>query len=62
MKTYEVQWVRVEHQATLIEVQAKNETEAAEKAQKIARSNGFEDYEYDVVYADEFVNDINEVE
>lgn len=59
---YEVQWVRVEHQVTLIEVDAENETEAAEKAQKIARSNGFEDYEYDVVYADEFVNDINEVE
>ena len=62
MKTYEVQWVRVEHQVTLIEVQAKNETEAAEKAQKIARSSGFEDYEFDVVYADEFVNDISEVE
>ena len=59
---YEVQWVRVEHQVTLIEVDAKNETEAAKKAQEIARSNGFEDYEYDVVYADEFVNDINEVE
>ena len=59
---YEVQWVRVEHQVTLIEVDAENETEAAEKAQKIARSNGFEDYEYDVVYADEFVNDINEVQ
>ena len=61
MKTYEVQWVRVEHQVTLIEVQAKDEEDAAKKAQEIARSNGFEDYEYDVVYADEFVNDVEEI-
>ena len=61
MKTYEVQWVRVEHQVTLIEVQAKDEEDAAEKAQEVARSSGFEDYEYDVVYADEFVNDVEEV-
>lgn len=61
MKTYEVQWVRVEHQVTLIEVQAKNEEDAAKKAQEIARSSGFEDYEYDVVYADEFANDVEEV-
>ena len=61
MKTYEVQWVRVEHQVTLIEVQAENEEDAAKKAQEIARSAGFEDYEYDVVYADEFVNDVEEV-
>ena len=61
MKTYEVQWVRVEHQVTLIEVQADNEEDAAKKAQEIARSAGFEDYEYDVVYADEFANDVEEV-
>ena len=61
MKTYEVQWVRVEHQVTLIEVQAENEEDAAKKAQEVARSAGFEDYEYDVVYADEFVNDVEEV-
>ena len=61
MKTYEVQWVRVEHQVTLIEVQANDEEDAAKKAQEIARSAGFEDYEYDVVYADEFVNDVEEV-
>lgn len=61
MKTYEVQWVRIEHQVTLIEVQAENEEDAAIKAKEIARSAGFEDYEYDVVYADEFVNDVEEV-
>lgn len=61
MKTYEVQWVRVEHQVTLIEVQAENEEDAAKKAQEVARIAGFEDYEYDVVYADEFVNDVEEV-
>lgn len=61
MKTYEVQWVRVEHQVTLIEVQAKDEGDAVKKAQEIARSSGFEDYEYDVVYADEFANDVEEV-
>lgn len=61
MKTYEVQWVRVEHQVTLIEVQAKDEEEAATIAREIAGSHGFEDYEYDVVYADEFVNDVEEV-
>lgn len=61
MKTYEVQWVRVEHQVTLIEVLAENEEDAAKKAQEVARSAGFEDYEYDVVYADEFANDVEEV-
>lgn len=62
MKTYEVQWVRVEHQVAIIEVQAKDEAEAHTKAVEVARSNAIEDYEFDVVYADEFVNDINEVE
>ena len=62
MKTYEVQWVRVEHQVAIIEVQAKDEAEAHTKAVEIARSNAIEDYEFDVVYADEFVNDVEEVE
>ena len=59
---YEVQWVRVEHQVTLIEVDAENETEAAEKAKAFAHSDKFSAFDYEVVYADEFVNDINEVE
>lgn len=62
MKTYEVQWVRVEHQATLIEVQAHDKNEAHTKAVAFARSSAFDADDYDVVYADEFVNDINEVE
>ena len=32
------------------------------KAVAFARSNAFDADDYDVVYADEFVNDINEVE
>lgn len=58
MKTYEVQWVRIEHQVTLIEVKANDEDEAAEKAKAIAHSAPFGAYEFDVVHADEFVNDI----
>ena len=61
MKTYEVQWVRVEHQVAIIEVQAEDEEDATEKAREIARSTAIEDYEFDVVYADEFVNDVEEV-
>ena len=59
---YEVQWVRVEHKVALIEVDAKDKNEAHVKAVEIARSNAIKDYEFDVVYADEFVNDINEVQ
>ena len=59
---YEVQWVRVEHQVALIEVEAEDEDEAKAKAIKVARSNAIEDYEFDVVYADEFVNDVEEVD
>ena len=61
MKTYEVQWVRVEHQVTLIEVQANDEEDAAEKARAFARSEEFSVFDHEVVYADEFVNDVEEV-
>lgn len=59
---YEVQWVRVEHQAYTIEVEANDEAEAHTKAVAFARSSEFDADDYDVVYADEFVNDISEVE
>ena len=61
MKTYEVQWVRVEHQAYTITVKAKNKNEAQNKAVVFARSIDFDADDYEVVYADEFVNDVEEV-
>lgn len=61
MKTYEVQWVRVEHQVYTIEVQAEDEEDAAKKAKELARSESFDSDDYEVVYADEFVNDVEEV-
>ena len=61
MKTYEVQWVRVEHQVYTIEVQAEDEEDAAKKAKELARSEPFDSDDYEVVYADEFVNDVEEV-
>ena len=61
MKTYEVQWVRVEHQAYTIEVQAHDKNEAHTKAVAFARSSAFDADDYEVVYADEFVNDVEEV-
>ena len=61
MKTYEVQWVRVEHKVAVIEVHAQNPEDAADAAREVIKNNGLEDYELEVVYADEFINDVEEV-
>ena len=64
MKTYEVQWVRVEHQVWTFEIEAEDEEDAAEKAREFSLSSKFNDMaeDYEVVYADEFANDIEEIE
>lgn len=60
---YEIEWVRVEHQVWTFEVEAKDEDEAADKARKFVLSSKFNDIadDYKVVYADEFVNGVEEV-
>jgi len=61
-KTYEVQWVRVEHHVALIQVKADNRDEAVKQARAIAMSNAIEEYETDLVYAEEFANDVELIE
>lgn len=62
LNTYEVHWVRVENKVAMIQVQAANREEAEDKAREIAMSNAIEDYEFECVYAEEFVNDVNLIE
>ena len=60
MSKYRVQWVRVEHQVWEVEIEAADEDEANAKAKQFARSKEFEQIagDYEVVYADEFINDV----
>ena len=63
MKKYQVQYVRIEHQLYLIEVEANSKDEAEEKAEELFCDDGLEDYDnYKVVHAEEFINQIDEVE
>jgi hypothetical protein len=58
MKKFLVQYVRVEHQVYFLEVEAEDE-EHAESVAAI-EFTGSEDYE--VVHAEEFINQVDEVE
>ncbi len=42
MKTYEVQFVRVEHKVAVIEVHAQNPEDAADVAREVIKHNGLE--------------------
>jgi hypothetical protein len=56
MKKFLVQYVRVENQLYSVEVEAKNETQAREKATDI-----FFEHDYKVVHAEEFINGVQEL-
>jgi hypothetical protein len=57
MKKFKVPYVRIEHQVYIFEVEAENQ----DQAENIARElyNGSENY--DVVYAEEFIQDVEEI-
>jgi hypothetical protein len=58
MKKFDVQYARIEHQVYLLEVEAENE----EQARELARKQFTGDEEYKVVHAEEFINQVNEIE
>jgi hypothetical protein len=59
---YQVHYVRIEHQLYLIEVEADSADEAEEKAEEVFCNDGLSDYDnYEVVHAEEFVNQVEEV-
>jgi len=58
MKKFDVQYVRIEHFVYLLEVEAENE----EQARKLAREQFTGDEDYKVVHAEEFINQVNEIE
>jgi hypothetical protein len=58
MKTYRVAYVRIEHQVYYLEVCAENE----EQAEEIAEDQFTGDENYEVVHAEEFINQIDEIE
>lgn len=64
MAKYEVQWVRVEHRVWTLDIEAEDRDEAYRKAREFARSTEFNNIieDYEITHADEFVNDIDEVE
>jgi len=57
MKKFKVPYVRIEHQVTFFEVEAEDEIQAEELVREIRTS--LENYE--VVYAEEFIQDIEEI-
>jgi RNase P/RNase MRP subunit POP5 len=57
MKKFKVPYVRIEHQVTFFEVEAEDEIQAEEMVREIRTS--LESYE--VVYAEEFIQDIEEI-
>ena len=58
MKTYRVQYVRIEHQVYFLEVCAENE----EQAEEIASDQFDGDGDYEIVHAEEFINQVDEIE
>ena len=57
MKKFKVPCVRIEHQVTIFEVEAEDEIQAEEMVREIRTS--LESYE--VVHAEEFIQDIEEI-
>jgi hypothetical protein len=57
MKKFKVPYVRIEHQVTFFEIEAEDEIQAEEIAREI--HTGLENYE--VVHAEEFIQDIEEI-
>lgn len=55
---YQVQYVRIEHQVYLLEIEANSAEEADEKAEEEFTG----DEEYKVVHAEEFVLEVKELE
>jgi hypothetical protein len=58
MKKFDVQYARIEHQVYFLEVEAEDEEEARE----LARQQFTGDENYRVVHAEEFINQIDELE
>ena len=60
MKTFKVPYVRIEHQVTFFEVEAEDEESAEEKARELY-SGSDQAFNYEVVHAEEFIQDIEEI-
>jgi hypothetical protein len=58
MKKFKVPYVRIEHQVYIFEVEAEDQEQAENMARELY--NGSENY--DVVYAEEFIQDVEEIE
>ena len=58
MKKFDVQYARIEHQVYFLEV----DTETEEQARELARQQFTGDEDYRVVHAEEFINQIDEIE
>lgn len=58
MKKFDVQYARIEHYVYLLEVEAEDE----EQARELAREQFTGDEDYKVVHAEEFINQVNEIE
>lgn len=57
MKKFKVPYVRIEHQVTFFEIEAEDQEQAENMARELY--NGSENY--DVVYAEEFIQDVEEI-
>lgn len=60
MKTFYIEFVRVEHQVFRFEVDAENEEAAREAAEAVVEAPDFEWDDNEVVHSDEWFNEITE--
>jgi hypothetical protein len=60
MKKFKVPYVRIEHQVTFFEIEAEDEESAEEKARELY-SGSDQSFNYEVVHAEEFIQDIEEI-
>ena len=58
MKKFDVQYARIEHFVYFLEIEAENE----EQARELARSEFTGDEDFRVVHAEEFINQIDEID
>ena len=58
MIKYQVHYVRIEHQVYLLEVEASSK----DQAEELAKEQFTGDEKYEVVHAEEFINQVDELE
>jgi len=62
MAKFRIHYVRIEHHVYLLEVDAKNQQEAEEKADVMFAEGDYDPDSYNIVHAEEFINQVDKME